>query len=27
LLAQRSRWEQFTDAIAGILKPARDESA
>jgi len=27
LLAQRSRWEQFTDAIAGILNPARDESA
>lgn len=27
LLAQRSRWEQFSDAIAGILNPTRDESA
>jgi len=26
LLRQRSRWEQFTDAVAGILNPTRDES-
>ncbi len=27
LLAQRSRWEQFADAIAGILNTAKNEGA
>lgn len=27
LLSQRSRWEQITEAIAGILNPAGKESA
>ncbi len=27
LLAQRSRWERFADAIAGILNPAKNQGA
>jgi DNA-binding PadR family transcriptional regulator len=27
LLAERSRWEQFTDAVAAILRPAGGEGA